>query len=120
MGDAAGAKGESAALTLYWKALRPVSRDYTVFLQLVNSEDRMCGAADTFPVGGVFPTSQWPADRVVVDERVVPWTEDVPGPCRPGFGLYELETLQRLPAFDTTGRRLLADRVLLDLLPPID
>lgn len=117
MGRGARAKGESVALTLYWKALRPVTRDYTVFLHLVDPDDRMCGAADGFPVAGAFPTSQWPADRVVADEHVVSWTEDVPGPCRPELGLYELETLGRLPAFDAAGRRLPADRVLLD--PPI-
>lgn len=107
---------EPVALTLYWRALRPIHRGYTVFVHLVDAEGQPCGGADGYPVSGTFPTSQWPADRVVVDRRTVPWSEDIPGPCQIELGLYDLETLQRLPAVDAAGRALPGDRVLLEPL----
>jgi hypothetical protein len=107
---------EPVALTLYWRALQPIHRDYTVFVHLVDAEGQPCGGGDGYPVSGTFPTSQWPGNRVVADRRTVPWGKDSPGPCQIEFGLYDLETLQRLPAVGAAGEALPGDRVLLETL----
>jgi hypothetical protein len=106
--------GDPVALTLYWWALRPVETDYTVFAHLLDPAGEMRSGADSYPVLGTFPTTHWPVGRVVADRRVVPGSEGVPGEYRIEVGLYEFESMQRLPAYDASGQRLPGDRAILD------
>jgi hypothetical protein len=105
---------DSVSLTLYWRALRPVETNYTVFAHLLDPAGEMRSGADSYPVLGTFPTTHWPVGRVVADRRVVPGSEGVPGEYRIEVGLYELESMQRLPAYDASGQGLPGDRAILD------
>jgi hypothetical protein len=106
--------GEAIHLTLYWQAQELMDVSYTVFVHLLDESGQIRGQVDRPPVGGARPTTSWLAGEVVVDAYEVTVPPDVP-PGRYTFavGMYELATLQRLPAFDAAGQHLPDDRVLL-------
>ena len=59
--------GEDVTITLYWKALAPTNKDYTVFVHLLGSDGTLWGARDTYRGLGRLPTSQWQAERILVE-----------------------------------------------------
>lgn len=83
-----------------WQALRPLERDYTVFVHLVTPDGTRWAQVDTMPQGGQLPTSQWRPGQVVSDRYRLALPADAPaaGEYRYLLGLYLLETGQRLPA----------------------
>jgi len=108
--------GDRVALTLFWRALRPIGADYTVFTHLLGPKG-VIAQADGQPCGGAYPTSHWTEDQVVEDryEWLIP--EDTPLGEHPiEVGMYLLDTGKRLPVFNLQGERLLDDRVLLGSL----
>jgi hypothetical protein len=107
--------GDWVDLTLYWHARRRVETDYTVFVHLLDEGGQMQSQHDSQPVSGAYPTMLWSPENAIVDRYVVPVDEHVPpGQYRLAVGLYDLATLQRLPAFDDAGSRQDDDRALLD------
>jgi len=107
--------GGTVELTLYWRALRPIDANYTVFVHLVDMEGKKLGQMDSEPLNGTYPTSVWPPSTVVRDKHVVPVAEDlVPDEYRLAVGLYELATMERLAAFDQAGTALADRKVILD------
>jgi hypothetical protein len=53
---------------------------------------------DSQPLGGYFPTSQWPAGEIVTDMVRLPLPAELPsGRYTLITGMYLLETLERLP-----------------------
>lgn len=52
--------GSELSLSLYWRALRTVSADYTVFVHLVNRAGQVLAQADGPPVYGGLGTTSWP------------------------------------------------------------
>ncbi len=83
-------------LTLYWKTLGPVSRNYSVFVHLIRPAVHTWGQDDRLNPGDV-PTTRWPADRYVRDAHrlgVLPGTP--PGAYQIEVGLYEPDTGRRL------------------------
>ena len=116
--------GEDVTITLYWKALASTNKDYTVFVHLLGSDGTLWGARDTYPGLGRLPTSQWQAERILVDSIPIPVKADAanvaPTALALEVGLYDLDTMQRLPIVDaagqsvespTIGRMKLASRV---------
>jgi len=86
---------------LYWRATAPVPKDYTVFAHVVDSQGRLVAQNDSQPMQGMYATSLWRPGETVEDRRVISVS---PGTYRLVVGLYELATLQRLPATDGRGR----------------
>jgi hypothetical protein len=109
------APGGQVRLTLYWHARQRVTTDYTVFVHLLDEGDEMRGQHDSQPVSGAYPTTIWSPEKVIADHYVVLVDGGaLPGQYRLAVGLYDLATMQRLPIFDSTGRRLYGDRLLLE------
>jgi hypothetical protein len=91
-------------LTVTWQGLAPMSADYTVFVQVLDPQDRIAGQVDAWPVQGTRPTSQWEPGEVIVDPYVVPLDQDLPsGSYRVIIGLYQLSDLRRLLVFNQDG-----------------
>lgn len=89
--------GATPRLRLYWQATEPLSRDYTVFVHVVDDGDTKWGQRDSWPADGQRPTSSWRPGEIVTDEH--PVYIDVQGPVdgyRLLVGLYDLETGERL------------------------
>ncbi|HZD10570.1 MAG TPA: hypothetical protein VE553_04440 [Candidatus Binatia bacterium] len=89
--------GASNTFSLYWVAATPVDRDYQTFVHLRATPEAIPVAqADGAPLGGWFPTSWWPVDQVIVDERTFSVPAETPeGTYGLYVGLYDLSDGQR-------------------------
>jgi hypothetical protein len=96
---------------LWWEALAPLDRDYTVFVHLVDEEGQLVGTGDRPPLEGGFPTRLWRPGDGVADEHVVPLPAGLPsGVYTVQVGWYDPLTGARLPAM-RDGERLPQDAV---------
>ncbi len=106
--------GGTLHLTLYWQALAEMETSYTVFVHLLDAQNRTWGQKDNPPVQGTYPTTSWLPGEVVVDEYEIVVDAEAPaGEYQIEVGMYDLETMLRLPAFDEQGNPLPGDRILL-------
>ncbi len=107
--DRAEAKaGEEIEVTIYWKALKPMDEDYSVFVQLLRRDGCKIAQLDTYPGMGLYPTSRWREGQVVKDSYAlrVPQAISMPIECRIIAGMYDLSIRARLRAFDAQGNEL--------------
>jgi hypothetical protein len=94
--------GQPVELTLFWQALAPMDVDYSAFLHLRNEANQTVAQIDFFPNR---PTSSWWVGDVLQSTRKFEIPAELPaGKYRLLVGLYNLETLERLPVQnDGTG-----------------
>lgn len=103
--------GQSATLTLYWSALGRPSRDYTIFVHLLNDREELEAQSDGPPRNGRYPTSIWDEGEVIVDVRHFEVNRTTtPGTYHLAIGLYDPSGDQRLAVVDESGR-VVADHV---------
>jgi len=95
----------SLSLTLFWQPKITPTTDYTVFLHLRDKDGNTVAQHDRQPLDGVYPTSRWRPGETVIDPVIFSLPEDLePGTYTLFAGLYQLDTLERLPvANDSTG-----------------
>jgi hypothetical protein len=101
-------------LTLHWATMRPVGRDYTVFVHLVgDSSHQILDQHDQQPDAGDAPTSTWSPGEPILDRYTL---KLAPGARAIELGMYDLATGQRLTV---TGHGAPADfvRIPLDSAP---
>ncbi len=94
--------GETLDLTLYWKALVTMDRDYSVFIHFVDRDGLIVAQRDSYPAGGNAITSRWPVGLVVPDHHSIQIPSIARAPCRTRLriGLYDYQTGRRLPTVD--------------------
>ena len=104
-------------VTLWWEALAPLDRDYTVFVHLVDSDGQLIGTGDGPPLAGGFPTRLWRTGDGVQDAHVISLgclpsaPSDLPmGEYTVMVGWYDPTTGARLPVM-LGGERLPQDAV---------
>ncbi|MFQ5811978.1 MAG: glycosyltransferase family 39 protein [Anaerolineae bacterium] len=96
--------GETLRLTLYWQALAEMEKRYTVFVHLLDSDNRIVAQMDSEPLGGTHPTTEWQFGEIVRDNYGLLITPDTPpGEYLLEVGMYYLPTLERLPVLDASG-----------------
>ena len=101
-------------MDLRWEALRDQDTNYTVFVHLRDTVDHAYAQGDNEPRGGWYPTALWRKGEVVIDSHLIPLP---PGPTPPlslYIGVTQSDTLQRIPAFDSSGSELPDDEALLE------
>ena len=109
----AGRAGEVLPLTLYWEATAPVDKRYTVFVHILDDQEKIWGQRDSEPGGGAAPTTTWVPGRPVEDRLGLPIQPDTaPGVYQVEVGLYYPPTMERPQVFDSSDRPL-GNRVLL-------
>lgn len=97
--------GGQLPLRLNWQSLAPVAEDYTVFLQVVDANDRIVGQVDSWPVQGTRPTSRWQPGETVADPYLIQLNQEMPpGTYRLLVGWYLLADGQRLPVLNDEGQ----------------
>ena len=112
LAPAEAAPGESLHLTLIWRCLAQMEERYTVFTHLLDAGGQVRGQQDNPPVHGTYPTALWVPGEVVVDEYEIEVAADAPpGSYVIEAGMYDPETMARLPVADPGGAA--GDRVLL-------
>ncbi|MFB0534695.1 MAG: hypothetical protein ACETWR_06915 [Anaerolineae bacterium] len=100
--------GESFDVTLYWQALAPMERNYSVFVHLLDENDLVLASQDTFPGQGTYPTRLWRAGDAIADVYtiVVPPTAFTPSSAQLEVGLYEFDSGKRLAVHGPQGEPL--------------
>jgi hypothetical protein len=102
-------------VTLWWKCLEPPQRRYTVFLHLYNADGKLVAQKDSQPASDHLPTVLWHRGDVVRDQRVIELPADLPGGRYTlAVGLYDPQTMARLPAIAPDGTRWANDAVVLE------
>jgi hypothetical protein len=71
--------GDEATLTLYWRPLRSMARDYTVSAQFVDAAQVKAAQHDGWPAEGALPTSTWKRDQAIVDAHPLAVGDVPPG-----------------------------------------
>ncbi|MGD9101750.1 MAG: glycosyltransferase family 39 protein, partial [Anaerolineae bacterium] len=112
--------GQTVPVTLYWEAVEPFQRDYSISLQLVDEYNLVVAQRDAFPGMGTLLTSQLTPGQPFGELRTLRWAErrvlTLPetafSPNQAGFelGLYDYITKERL-AFADAGGQVAGDRV---------
>ena len=100
-------------LVLFWRATASPPFDFTTFVHVVDSDDRIVAQLDVQPLRGHYPTSIWSPDEKVTDELTI--TAIPQGRYRLYVGMYRhLEnSWERLPIV-TNEEGPDADRLLLE------
>jgi len=112
--DAELKAGGMLALTLYWKALSEMDTSYTVFVHILNAENKIRGQRDSLPGNGTLSTTGWLRGEVIVDQYEVPIQPNAPpGQYSVEIGMYQAETGERLPIINQKGQ-VVDNRVLLE------
>jgi hypothetical protein len=93
-----------ATLTLYWQTDQPLADDYVVFVHLLDKRGKLAWGADTPPLGGLYPTSDWQPGVIVADPRPLAPDTLPPGSYTLAVGMYPPDTLARLPVVDADGQ----------------
>ena len=107
--------GDDVQVTLYFQGLKPMSQNYTLFLKLVDPTNRVLAGVDTYPGRGAWPTSFWEPGTVVMDRYhlQVPGDAPVPNVDHIIVGMYLRPSMEQLPVFDDTGKRV-GDTIVLE------
>ncbi|HEY89662.1 MAG TPA: hypothetical protein G4N98_08030, partial [Thermoflexia bacterium] len=91
-------------LTLYWRTGAPLTADYKVFVHLRDTAGVIIAQQDGQPRGGRYPTTAWRADKVIPDTHQLTIPTLAPGQeLQLLIGLYQPETLERLPVSGPEG-----------------
>lgn len=105
--------GDTFRLVLYWQALAPIDKSYTVFAHLLDRENQVRAQKDTIPLGGARPTTGWVPGEFIIDEYELVVEADAPsGEYLLEVGMYDASTGERLPALDMEGK-VLDNRIVL-------
>jgi hypothetical protein len=83
--DSVAAPGDAFHLTLYWRALRDLSEDYTVFTQVIGPDHSIWAQVDSWPQGGASPTSTWHKGQLIEDSYALRVKDGAP------TGVYQLQ-----------------------------
>jgi uncharacterized membrane protein len=106
--------GDAIHLVLYWRATSDVDTNYTVFTHLIDAGGGIVTQHDGEPVDGGYPTSEWLEGEIVRDEHVLKLEPSIePGQYTLLAGLYNLETGERLAAYDENGVLMPQARIVL-------
>ena len=106
--------GDSLTVVLAWQSDGEVEGDYAVFCHLLSADGTLVAQRDGPPIYGVRPTPGWRAGETIEDSHEIYLDGDLaPGEYQLSVGMYDPETLERLPAYGAAGERLPEDRTVL-------
>jgi hypothetical protein len=99
---------------LVWHALTKPTGDYKVFVHLRDSANNIVVQMDNKPANWTYPTLLWEPGQYIYDQHSIELSDNVRrGNYYVYTGLYDAQTLQRLPIIDTLGHRLIDDEISL-------
>jgi hypothetical protein len=110
-------RGEALHLVLLWRALadKP-DLNAKIFVHLLDGSGQLVAQDDGIPVSWTRPLATWRIDEQLLDvHSLLPPAGTPPQDWSLRVGLYEADSLVRLPAYGATGTRLPDDYVLLPL-----
>ncbi len=116
-------KQVGSTLTLFWQTSGQSSAEHrqddvrhVVFVHLLDGQGRLVWGADGPLLGGLYPASAWEPGVIVVDPRQLTLANLKPGRYSLAVGMYDPDTLVRLPVTDAYGQRIAGDAITLTQL----
>lgn len=95
--EGAVAPGEDLSVAMFWEAMSPMARDYTIFLHLTDATGHVLAQKDGPPGNQAPPTSHWLPGETMAERRTVAIPADMPpGRYQLRAGVYSLASGQRL------------------------
>jgi hypothetical protein len=89
--------GPVLRLSLYWKTLAEIEKDYKLSIRLLDAAGHLGGVRDAFPVQEAYRTNNWRPGEMVVDTHDVSILAGLPpGPYTIQVTMYDPETLAPL------------------------
>ncbi len=89
LSDVVVAPGADLTVTLNWLCTAPVPDDYTVSVQVIDTQWHKAAQLDSWPLDGQAPTSSWQVGRRISETRVLTLSPDaVPGAYDLRISLY--------------------------------
>jgi len=92
--------GGVAAIKLTWRVAAPVSRNYKVFVHVMQPDGFVIGQHDAAPLNDLRPFPTLPVGELVEDRHGVALPTNAVEPLRIVVGLYDPETGERLRTLD--------------------
>jgi hypothetical protein len=109
--------GDVLLVVPIWESDGEVVEDYMVFCHLLSANGELVAQHDGPPIYGVRSTPSWRAGEIIEDAHIVPLGADLaPGAYELSVGMYELESMARVPVFDAAGNQLPDGRIVLGVL----
>ena len=111
--------GQTLLLTLEWQTQSPITNRYKVFTHVLGAmnpatQSPVWAQMDSEPVGGSRPTTSWQPGETIEDRYGLLIPKDAPsGEYTLEIGMYDANTLARLPVRDAQGKRVADDNVIL-------
>ncbi len=101
--------GETITLTLYWRGLREMETNYSVFAHVLGADNHLWANGDSWPAGGAAPTAAWTPGEIVEDAHTLALDPATPPGVYPiEIGLYtqtENGGFRRLVVVTDTGEQ---------------
>lgn len=60
---------DSLEVTMYWRGVASVEKDYRVFAQLIANDGHLIAQSDAVPANGVRPTRSWVNGEIIADKH---------------------------------------------------
>jgi len=111
--------GEGLAVTIWWRALAPIARNYTVGVHLLGPGQQSYGSRNHYPGGGNFATTLWQPGDLFEETYWLEIASNVPVPAlgQVAVALFIDNKEQRhLPVLDGQGKPL-GNKALFGRLP---
>jgi hypothetical protein len=97
-----------------WTSDGQVERSYKVFCHVLSADKVLLAQRDDLPLGGARPTTTWRRGEVIEDRYRIDLDRYAePGRYELSIGMYDAETMERLPVHTAAGERVLNDRIVL-------
>lgn len=105
--------GEPLTVAPVWRADGQIDRSFKVFCHVLSPEGELVAQQDGLPLSGLRPTQTWRAGEAIEDSYEIAVGVDVPsGAYELSIGMYDPNTMNRVPVYDSTGQRVPHDRIV--------
>lgn len=106
------APGDTLTVVPIWKSDGNIKKNYKVFCHLMSEDGELVAQRDGIPLYSIRPTPSWRAGEIIEDSYEIPLDGDlVPGTYELFVGMYDAESMERLPIYDAAGKRVSDDRI---------
>ncbi len=108
------APGDKLTVVPVWMSNGDIERSYKVFCHILSQTGELAAQRDDFPLAGVRQTPSWRPGELIEDSYEIKLEDDMPpGEYQVSLGMYDPESMHRLPVYDAAGRQLADERVVL-------
>lgn len=99
---------ENVIVTLYWRATAPIADDYNVFLHVLGRSRELVGSVDSWPGGGLRPTSFWREGDIYSDryEIALNAKATLPSQLLLDVAMWHTDANRTFPIVDDNGREI--------------